>query len=380
MHVVESLDVGGLERVVLSLARWQSAQGHQVRIVCLFHAGALAAEAQAQGLPVSVAHKSAGLDFKALGRLRGLLAGAPIDVLHTHNAVAHYYAAAAAIGLGVGRIVNTRHGMGPSGGGGRLRQLYRLALAGTASVAAVCRAARDEFVRTATVPAAKLAVVPNGVAVDRIEARTEAARQALLAELGRPADTLVVGTVGRLNPVKDHATLLAALRTVRASGREVDLVIVGDGETRAAIERRVQELGLGEAVHLLGMRADVPRLLAAMDVFALPSLSEGYSLALVEASAAALPIVATRVGGNAEIVADATTGLLTEAGDAAGMAAALVRLADDAPMRARLGAAGRAWALRHGSIDAMGQAYGRLYQALPAAQDHPGAAPARSEP
>ena len=380
VHVVESLDVGGLERVVLSLARWQLAQGHQVAIVCLFHEGALAAEARAAGLRVDVAHKSAGLDFRAAGRLRRLFGQARIDVLHTHNAVAHYYAALAAVGLRVGRIVNTRHGMGPSSRGGRMRLLYRVALAGTASVVAVCHAARDEFARTSTAPESKLAVVPNGVPIQHLEARTDTARRALLAELGRPSDTFVLGTVGRLSPVKDHLTLLRALASLRQSGRQVDLVIVGDGETRAAIERTVQELQLGDCVHLLGMRPDVPRLLAAMDAFVLTSLSEGYSLALVEASAAALPVVATRVGGNAEIIADETTGLLVRAGDAPAIAAALVRLVDEPPLRERLGAAGRDWALRHASIEAMGEAYGRLYQAVPATNGRPGSTPARSEP
>ncbi len=380
VHVVESLDVGGLERVVLSLARWQLAQGHQVAIVCLFHEGALAAEARAEGLRIEVAHKSTGLDLRAVARLRRLFGKGRVDVLHTHNAVAHYYAALAAVGRPVGRIVNTRHGMGPSSRGGRMRLLYRLALAGTANVVAVCRAARDEFARTSTAPESKLAVIPNGIPIEHIGARADTARQALLAELGRPADTFVLGTVGRLSPVKDHLTLLRALETLRRSGRQVDLVIVGDGETRPAIERTVQDLQLGDCVHLLGMRPDVPRLLAAMDAFVLTSLSEGYSLALVEASAAALPVVATRVGGNAEIIADETTGLLVQAGDAPAIAAALARLVDEPPLRARLGAAGRDWALRHASIEAMGQAYGHLYQAPSASSSRPGSTPARSEP
>jgi glycosyltransferase involved in cell wall biosynthesis len=379
VHVVESLEVGGLERVVLSLARWQAAQGHAVRIICLFHAGALAGEAAAAGIAVAVADKSTGLDLPAVARLRRLLGPSRVDVMHTHNAVAHYYAALAAVGLRVGRIVNTRHGMSPSSGR-RLRLLYRLALAGTASVAAVCQAARDEFVRSARLPASKLVVVPNGVPVERIEARSDAARQALLAELGRPADVFLVGTVGRLSPVKDHFILLEVVATLRRSGRAVDLVIVGDGETRAALERAVLQHDLGDCVHLLGMRADVPRLLAAMDAFVLPSLSEGYSLALVEASAAALPLVATRVGGNAEILADETTGLLVEPRDAAGIAAALARLADDPALRERLGSAGRAWALGHASIGAMGRAYDRLYQAGSAVQSRADSTPARGEP
>lgn len=361
VHVVESLDIGGLETVVVALARWQSQHADRPRVICLFHEGALAATARAAGIQVDVVGKSRGFDTGALRRLRSLLGHGDIDVLHTHNAVAHYHATIAAIGLRVRRLVNTRHGMGQSRSNRRLHTFYRIALAGTRSAVAVCHAARDEFIRAGHIPARKCIVIPNGVATNGIAARDDGSKRALLAQLGRPADTFVVGIVGRLSLVKDHATLLDAVTLLRRSGRPVDLVVIGDGETREAIEARVRELQLQHCVHMLGMRGDVSRLLPALDAFALVSLSEGYSLALVEAATAALPIVATRVGGNAEIVRDEANGLLVSPGDAAGIAAALARLADDESLRLRMGEAGRAWALRHGSVDAMAMSYRSLY-------------------
>jgi glycosyltransferase involved in cell wall biosynthesis len=372
VHVVESLDVGGLERVVLSLVSWQIEQGHRSRIICLFHEGALAAEARAKGIEVVAVGKHMGFDLHALRLLRAELSRGRPDVVHTHNAVTHYYSALARVGLKLRRMVNTRHGMGSLHGSTRLDRLYRTALIGTHVAVSVCHAVQARFVATGVIPANKAAVVANGVPMEKIAARNQAAKEKLMAELGRPSGAVVLGSVGRLSPVKDHDNLLHALRLVRAEGRAVELVVVGDGETRSGLEALARSLGLRDCVHFLGMRQDVAALLSAFDMFVLSSISEGYSLALVEAAAAALPIVATRVGGNADIVhadmgevtegQDKSNGLLVPAKDSPALAAAIGRLVDDDALRERMGSAGRAWALKHGTVDAMGRAYDALYQ------------------
>ena len=361
VHVVESLDVGGLERVVLSLVAWQLAQGHRSRIVCLFHEGALAQEARASGIEVVAVGKQVGFDWRALRLLRSALARGKPDVVHTHNAVTHYYAALAGIGLGLARFVNTRHGMGSMRGSTRLDRLYRAALWRTHAAVSVCGAVQERFVASGVIPALKARVVANGVVMDNIAPRHLDAKKALLTQLGRPTSAVVLGTVGRLSPVKDHGSLLLAVRCLRDQGQAVELVVVGDGETRVALQAQAHSLGLTDNVHFLGMRQDVAQLLAAFDVFVLSSISEGYSLALVEAAAAALPIVATKVGGNADIVHDHRNGLLVPAQDHAGLAAALSRLTTNAALREQMGLAGRTWALQHGTVDAMGSAYLRLY-------------------
>jgi glycosyltransferase involved in cell wall biosynthesis len=365
VHVVESLDVGGLERVVLSLVSWQLQQGHHSRIVCLFHEGALAAEARAKGINVVEVGKRMGFDWQALRVLRAELSRGGPDVVHTHNAVTHYYAALARVGLHVPRMLNTRHGMGSMHGTTRLDRLYRTALMGTHAAVSVCRAVQERFVSTGVIPANKARVVANGVVMDAIAPRHGAAKEGLMAQLGRPSGAVVLGTVGRLSPVKDHGNLLLAVRSLKDQGQPLELVVVGDGETRPALQAQAQSLGLSNCVHFLGMRQDVAQLLQAFDVFVLSSISEGYSLALVEAAAAALPIVATRVGGNADIVHDETdahsNGLLVPAQDHAALAVAIGRLAADASLRERMGQAGREWALTHGTVGAMGGAYQRLY-------------------
>ncbi len=360
--MLESLDVGGLERVVLSLAGWQQSRGHQVCLVCLFHEGPWAEEARAKGFELVGIGKRSGLDPRALRALRRALCTQRADIVHTHNAVAHYYAAAATLGLGGVRMINTRHGMGHAHGGARLEMLYRLAMRRSVHCVAVCHAAQDWFLKIGAFSAAKAAVVPNGVAVDRISTRNPAARLQLLRHLERPDNALVIGAVGRLSPVKDHATLLEAVKRLCQSGRKVELVVVGDGHERAALQSQAHALQIHDSVHLVGWRHDIAAWLQGFDVFALPSVSEGYSLALVEAAAAGLPSVATAVGGNGEIVQDGVTGFMVPARDSIALADALERLGDDPRLRERMGTTARSWALARGSIDAMGEAYCALYE------------------
>ncbi|WP_374369123.1 glycosyltransferase [Piscinibacter sp.] len=360
-HVVESLEIGGLEHVVVALASAQRRRGHDVRIVCLWRRGALAERAEAAGIPVDCCDKQPGLDLGALARMRRMFRAFRPEVLHTHNPMAHYYAVAATVGLGIARILNSRHGMGSGQLSARREKLYRAALLATDHAVSVCDAARQRFVSHGVMPASKAVVVRNGIDLARFAPRNAIAGAALRQTLGLPPSSVVFGTVGRLNEAKQQQRMLVALRTLIDQGEDAALAIVGDGELRAELERETDRLGLRDRVRFLGARSDVPELLAGMDVFLLSSRTEGYSLALVEASAAALPIVATDVGGNAEIVHDGRTGLLVPAGNDERLAAAMGELLRDAPRREQLGRQARQWALEEGSLDAMCDGYERLY-------------------
>jgi glycosyltransferase involved in cell wall biosynthesis len=365
VHVVESLAMGGLEQMVMALAHWQRQQGHASRIVCLFHEGQLADQARQLGIEVWAIHKKSGLDWKALYALRTTLRTRSgknsLDVIHTHNPVAHYYAAAATLGHAKFRLINTRHGMGRDSK--KLDLLYKFALTRTHKAVSVAPAVQDHFIEQKIIPVHKAAVIANGVLIEAIAVRSATAKTQLLTQLGCANTTsVVVGIVGRLNPVKNHASLIHAMAHLRQAGQPVQLVIVGDGPTRPALEALTQSLKLTQYIHFLGMRPDVRTLLSAFDVFVLPSLSEGYSMALVEAAGAALPIVATRVGGNASIVQHEITGLLVPPQNPTALAEALSSLIHDAPLREHMGQAGRQWALTHGTVQTMGQAYMALYQ------------------
>lgn len=365
VHVVENLDRGGLERTVVDLIASQRDAGHQCRVICLFKLGLLARELLASGVRVDACGKRRGLDLRALRRARALIRQSPGAVIHTHNAMAHYYAVLATLGLPVKCRINTRHGMGGRTRSGRQEWLYRQSLRFTDYAVAVCEAARQRFAADGMRPRRALLAVPNGIRLERFRPADDVARQALVAELGLPPGSRIIGTVGRLQPVKDHALLLRAFAKVRMQVPEAALVIVGDGPLRAALEAQAEQAGLSDAVRFMGDRHDVPRLLTGMEVFALSSASEGYSVALLEACASSLPIVATDVGGNREIVRHGINGRLVPSGDTAAIATALIALLRGGEQAAAMGRAGYAWAQAEASFRTMAERYHGLYDASP---------------
>lgn len=365
IHVVENLARGGLERTVIDLITAQRAAGHRCRVICVFEPGQLAAELQGQGVRVDACHKRDGLDLRALRRLRGWLRETPGAVLHTHNATAHYYALLAAVGLPLARTVNTRHGMGVADPHSRKEALYRLSARYTDYVVGVCNAARDRFAEQRVRPRAGLLAIPNGIRLERFHVANAEDQAALARSLGWPEDSAIIGTVGRLNPVKDQAALISAFRHVHQMQPQARLVIVGDGQLRADLQAHIDVAGVQDVVRLVGDQDDVPRWLAGMRVFALPSRSEGYSIALLEACAAGLPIVATDVGGNREIVREGVNGALIASGDKDALAKALQGLLEQPTRAQQLGRAGREWVQREGSFLHMAARYEALYAGQP---------------
>lgn len=362
-HFVENLDRGGLERMVLELVKLQQRQGHHCQVVCLYEAGTLAHELDGYGVPVRTCGKRAGIDVRALLRARRAVRAHATEVLHTHNAVAHYQAVLATRGLGVRYVINTRHGMGGKQASGRREWLFRRAMIATDKVVAVCEAARRDGVQRGLFPAAKGAVVPNGIQLDAFQPGSGSMHQQILQMLALPANTQLIGTVGRLNWAKDQVNLIRAFHQVHDRLPDTALLLIGEGELRQTLVDCAVAEGVLGRVYLLGDRSDVPSLLQGLDLFVLSSLSEGYSMALLEACAVGLPIVATDVGGNGEIIRDGDNGRLVPAEDPAALATAMLALLQEPARASAQGAAARSWVARHGSLDTMAARYTQLYLA-----------------
>jgi glycosyltransferase involved in cell wall biosynthesis len=223
-------------------------------------------------------------------------------------------------------------------------------------VVAVSEDARRELVRHNRIRPDKVQVILN--AIDLAGYRALAPRsQERRGELGIPVGVPVCGIVGRLSPEKDHRTLLIALDILRKSGSPAHLVIVGGG----GLKSLAGGLGLDERVHFLGFRSDVAELLPLFDLFVLSSTEEGISLTLIEAMAAGLPIVATRVGGNPEVVVDGETGVLVEPGQPGALAEAVGSLLSDAESRMRMGGRGREVAQERFDIERLIDQYQAIY-------------------
>lgn len=359
LHVVDSLEIGGLERVVTDLAIAQQAAGHRVAVFSIADSDGFVPVLRAAGIPVVMGGKSGTLDRRVLGRLRQAARGA--DVVHAHNFVPNYYAAFAL--LGTWRrpaLVGTCHDMGTRLGNARLRRLYRLSLLRTQRVAMVGGQVHARFVDAGYVAAGRAETLLNGIPLAPFawspQRREEARRRLELAQ-----DDLVVGHVGRLVELKNQAALIAELPALAAEFPRLKLVLVGEGPTRQALQAQAEAAGMASRVLFAGARQDVSDLLPAFDVFALPSLTEGLSIALLEACASRLAIVATAVGGNPEVIRDGITGRLVPVGDAAALRGALHELLASPALRAERGEAACAWVAAHASIDALRAAYDAFY-------------------
>ncbi|MGY0557200.1 MULTISPECIES: glycosyltransferase [unclassified Lysobacter] len=365
VHVVDSLELGGLERVVTDLAIEQAAHGHRVVVLSIAAGGSFEADLDAAGVRVIVAGKRRTFDIGVLRALRRAVNGCDADVVHTHNFVPNYYAALALIWPHRRRhcrpvLVNTCHNMGSRLANRRLRWLYRLSLLRTARVAMVGMQVRERFVDRGIVSAERSAVVLNGIPTKRYVSGP-AARAAARAVLGVAPDAMLIGSVGRLVALKNHRLLLDLMPALAATCPALQLALVGDGPLRAELEGLADTLGISDRVHFPGARNDVAQLLPAFDIFALPSLTEGLSIALLEACAAGLAIVATEVGGNPEIITDGHTGRLVPSDDRDATRVVMEDLLGDPGLRARLGMAARDWVRESGSIEAMRRSHDDLY-------------------
>jgi len=358
LHVIESLEFGGAEKIVISLANGMAA-AHEVAVCCVKRLGALAPELdpRIRAFTLDKGEGNApGLPF----RLAGILRREGYDVVHTHNWGVFLEATLAAILAGVRVRIHTVHGPYteyPATRAGRaklaLRHFLERALARhVRRVAAVSDAIRDYIVGDIGIDGSTVVTVHNGIDVE--------------ANPGNPGAHSHAATfiaVGRLAAIKDHATMVGGFRRAVEAGAPARLAIVGDGPEREAIEGYVRAHGLGDRVTLMGFRSDVGDLLAASDAFLLTSRYEGISVALLEAMRAGLPVIATRVGGVPETVRDGETGLLVEPGDEAGIAAAIVALAGSEARRRELGRKGREFLLEEFSLAGMIRRYLELYAA-----------------
>jgi sugar transferase (PEP-CTERM/EpsH1 system associated) len=360
VHVLHSLEVGGTENGAVNLIGALPELTHTV--VSMNGSGPLADRLPA-GVRVFRLDKRPGVDLRAMGRLVALLRRLRPDVVHSRN-WATFDAIPAAKLAGARAVVHGEHGRDisdPHGLRPRRIRMRRLVSPIVTRFVTVSVDLRRWLVGTVGIPEAKVVTILNGVNLDRFsdEGRAEGR-----AALGLPADAVVVGTVGRLDPVKDQMGLLEAFAAMRDEAARAVLVLIGDGPCRADLAARAARPDLAGRVRLYGERPDVPRLLPGLDVFALPPLAEGIANTVLEAMASGLPVVATRTGGNPELVEDGVTGTLVPVANRHALAAALAAYFQDPHLRSAHGKAGRARAVAEFGLDRMVGRYRDLYLGL----------------
>ncbi|MGH7268979.1 MAG: glycosyltransferase, partial [Polyangiaceae bacterium] len=345
VHVVQGLGMGGQERLVLSLSRELASRGHESIVVALSPGGELRAHpGEGREVPVIEVSREDGVDASLVLRLVRTLREVRADVVHTHNPAPMIHAIPAALIAGVRRRIHTKHGANQYGPAGLwaaraiVRTLHAV-VAVSPQTAAVARVKER-------VPERRLRVVLNGIPLDRFHPDADAGAR-VRRELGIDADAFVVGSVGRLAPEKQYPVLVRAIAPILS--RSVRLVLVGDGDARRDIERSITP-AMAPFVTLTGLRRDVPALLASFDLFALTSRTEGLPLAVPEAMASGLPVVATAVGGLPSVV-PVHCGVLVASGDEDAIGRAIAGLAGDRDAARTMGRAGRRHALESFSIE-----------------------------
>jgi glycosyltransferase involved in cell wall biosynthesis len=367
-HAVLTLQVGGLERIVVDLAREGQRLGQRVSVLCVERPGPLAAQVEALGARVFCTSKPPGLRFNAGSTIKRALQELRQDVLHTHQVGALFYAGPAARAAGVPLIVHTEHTNPIRKARAKFYRRQRMAwLWWWAAKYArrffcVSEDIADELAARRIVPRSKLAVILNGVNTEPFRAPFD--KNALRQAAGIPAGVPVIGTLGRLNEVKRQDLLLRAFARLRAEHATARLLLVGDGPARDSLDQLSLDLGIADAVHFAGYQSQPERFLPMMDVFALTSRLEGLPLAILEAWAARLPVIASAVGGVPDLVKHGQTGMLFESGDENTLVEQLQEILGHSARAHALGEAGQREVLAQYSLQRMAGDYARHYREL----------------
>lgn len=338
---------------------------------CLDEAGPMASELAAEGFTVVDLKRTPGVDWALARRLAHAVDQHRIALIHAHQYTPFFYASASrwppARLWPTSRppILFTEHGRHyPDQRRPRRVLANRFLLANQDRVTAVAGWIKQALIDNEGIAADRIEVVLNGIDPARFSLPTPELRREVRRELGLARGQSAVMQVARFHPVKDHQTAVRGFAhacSMMPDAIRPMLFLVGDGEGQPAIRSLVDQLGLTARVRFLGVRSDIARLLAAADVFMLSSLSEGISVTLLEAMGAGLPIVATGVGGNGEVVVDGQTGLLSPRSDAQALGRNLATLLNAAELGHRLGMAGRQRLLEVFSQDRMHAGYAGLY-------------------
>ncbi|HLI18379.1 MAG TPA: TIGR03088 family PEP-CTERM/XrtA system glycosyltransferase [Rhodanobacteraceae bacterium] len=368
-HVLYRLDTGGMERVLVTVINRTRAK-YRHAVICLDTYTAYRARIVDPEVGCFALHKKPGKHWACYLRLWKLLRQLRPDLVQTYNSGA--LDAVPVVKLaGVRRVLHAERGRSaedPNGESRKYRALRRWLAPFIDRYLAVSRDLRDWLTEKVGINPARVVHLPNGIDVTVFDASPalKSARP-LLGSYAGPG-TILIGTVGRLDPVKDQGGLLAAFKLLcdglpGLRGR-LRLAIAGEGPERPVLEAQITDLGLDGQVCLLGSRDDVAAILPEFDIFVLSSIAEGMPGVLLEAMAAGLPVVATDVGGVREVVSPDATGVLVPAGDPAALSQALSKYVLDEPLRVRHGSAGRRLAESRFSLDHMVSSYTALYDEL----------------
>jgi sugar transferase (PEP-CTERM/EpsH1 system associated) len=357
MHLIYKLGVGGAENGVVNLLNKMDKDRFSTSICAFIGGGVLTPRLDLDRITLFEIGKKPGNDFRLPARLFGLFRKWHPDIVHTHAWGTLCEGLAAAKFARVPVFIHGEHGTLQERKRNVLvqRLIWRLA----DQILSVSHVHARRLSNRIGFPFRKIKVLVNGV--DSHVFRPKKNGELIRKKLNLGPKDVVIGTVGRMVPIKNQSLLIHSFSVLAKSHINVKLLLVGDGPMRGDLEKLVKRLECRDSVKFLGRRSDIPEIMTAMDIFALPSLSEGMSNTILEAMSSGLPVVAAAVGGNTELVQNCNTGLLTLSNNVPAYAEALSLLVELPELRKNMGAAGRVRVEEKFTISAMARNYERLY-------------------
>ncbi len=362
LHTIDTTGPGGAETVFVELAT-RPIGSNDHNIVAITGSGWVQDELHRRGVNAHVLEVSGSFDIRYFYGLVRLIRKYRVDLIQSHLLGSNVYCSLAGMICRV-PVVSTFHGSVDYGSTERHLALKRFALnQGSSRCVFVSDALREEIVERSGIGRSRTVTIHNGIDV---EVFTPDRNTALSQELRLADDAIIIGAVGNIRPSKDYATFLRAAALLRGWNSRYHFVVIGDGDNALSPQllRLRGELGLDDAVHFIGFRNDIATLLNSLDVFVLSSITEGFSLATVQAMACGVPVVVTRSGGPEEIVSDGVNGILVDVQAESQLAEAIGRVTQDAGFRQTLVANALESARSRYTLDAMLVQYRALYDEL----------------
>lgn len=361
-HITFDMRIGGTEQVIYQLVEHTDPEKYDVSIVCLNQPiGPFGMQLQKKGYPIIAFDRQPGFDLKLVTAIRRFIIANQIDMLHCHQYSPYIYGVFASR-LTHAKVIFTEHGRFYPDRRKLKRMLINPILSQfTDSITAISTATKNALIKYENFPGKRIHVIYNGIDASKFEMLHNGD---LRQSFGFDEETFILGTVARLDPIKNHEMMINAFKIIHERFPNTALMIVGDGPERQYLESLISKLGLNRSIIITGFREDTPQFYNMMDLFLLTSFSEGTAMTLLEAMASAKPCIATDVGGNPEIVLDYQTGFIIPSNDEHALAQKIIQLLEDKSLRTKMGIAGRKRFEQMFTAAKMASEYQKLYDEL----------------
>jgi glycosyltransferase involved in cell wall biosynthesis len=360
LHVTFNMGIGGTEQVIYQLINSLLPHNVNSEVICIDGTiGAIGKRLQKKGVSVTKLSRSGGVDLHLIKNIKTFLISKNFDIIHCHQYTPYFYGLLASFGLPA-RVVFTEHGrFYPDKFRYKAIFINPILALMTSSIIAISSATRLALAKYEFIPKYKIQVIYNGIeglVIDESEVLK------LRGSLNLTSETYIVGTISRLDSVKNHPMLLKAFRLFIHTHPESRLLIVGDGPERGNLHELVKDLGISDKVIFTGFINDPKSYLALIDLFTLTSFTEGTSMTLLEAMSIGKPIIATRVGGNPEVIENSVTGILVDSDNELSLAEAMFKIRNDSDLSNYFSSNGKKLFARKFSSRSMALEYMNVYK------------------